>query len=79
VFAQQTLTNYLGGALDTTSYAAFGRVTLAFTDTFRLSGGLRYTSDRKTVDGASRATGGGLRCGQLPGWPGAALTQTRPG
>lgn len=54
VFAQQTLNNYLGGALDTTSYAAFGRVTLAFTDKFRLSGGLRYTNDRKTVDGASQ-------------------------
>lgn len=54
VFAQQTLNNYLGGKLDTKSYAAFGRVTLALTDTLRLSGGLRYTNDRKTVDGASR-------------------------
>ncbi|WP_277983255.1 TonB-dependent receptor [Sphingomonas faeni] len=54
VFAQQTLNNFLGGKLDTTSYAAFGRVTLAFTDKLRLSGGLRYTDDRKSVDGASQ-------------------------
>lgn len=33
--------------LDTTSYAAFGQVTYSITDTFRLTGGLRYTKDSK--------------------------------
>ncbi|MCW1985407.1 UNVERIFIED_ORG: iron complex outermembrane receptor protein [Sphingomonas sp. R1F5B] len=79
VFAQQTLTNYLGGALDTTSYAAFGRVTLAFTDTFRLSGGLRYTSDRKTVDGASQTLVAVCVAASCPGGLVLPYTQTPAG
>ncbi|PZN34785.1 MAG: TonB-dependent receptor [Proteobacteria bacterium] len=33
--------------LDTTSYAAFGQITYSITDTFRLTGGMRYTKDAK--------------------------------
>lgn len=33
--------------LNTESYAAFGQATYSLTDTFRLTGGLRYTSDTK--------------------------------
>jgi iron complex outermembrane recepter protein len=35
----------------TESYAAFGRVGYAFTDSFRLNGGLRFTDDHKSFDG----------------------------
>ncbi|MEQ6333929.1 TonB-dependent receptor domain-containing protein [Sphingobium sp. MK2] len=35
----------------TKSYAAFGQVTVPLTDGFRATGGVRYTSDKKTFDG----------------------------
>ena len=35
----------------TRSYAAFGRLTYSITDTFRLTGGLRYTYDKKSISG----------------------------
>jgi iron complex outermembrane receptor protein len=35
----------------TQSYAAFGRVGYAFTDSFRLNAGLRFTDDHKSFDG----------------------------
>lgn len=39
--------------LNTRSYAAFGQLIYSLTDTFRLSGGLRYTNERKTQDGVN--------------------------
>jgi iron complex outermembrane receptor protein len=36
--------------LETTSYAIFGQATYSLTDTFRLTGGLRYTQDNKKQD-----------------------------
>lgn len=36
--------------LDTRSFAAFGQATYSLTDNFRLTGGLRYTSDNKKQD-----------------------------
>lgn len=54
-FMQQTFANFQNGELGTRSFAAFGRLTWAITDTLRLSGGLRYTHDRKTVDGVSQS------------------------
>ncbi|MBT0668255.1 TonB-dependent receptor [Novosphingobium profundi] len=35
----------------TTSYAGFGQLTAHLTDRFRLIGGLRYTHDKKSIDG----------------------------
>jgi iron complex outermembrane recepter protein len=40
---------YLDNQPDTTSYAAFGRVTWAVTDRLRLTGGIRYTKDEKSA------------------------------
>ena len=37
--------------LSTRSYAAFARLNFAITDSFRLSAGLRYTDDKKTMGG----------------------------
>lgn len=37
--------------LRTRSYAAFGEATFSLTDRFRLTGGLRYTYERKLMDG----------------------------
>lgn len=37
--------------LNTRSYAAFGQLTYALTDALRLTGGLRYTDEKKTMDG----------------------------
>lgn len=50
-FHQQALTNFITGILETRSAAAFGRLTWNISDTLRLTGGLRYTDDRKTIDG----------------------------
>ena len=36
--------------LETTSYALFGQATYSLTDTFRLTGGVRYTEDNKKQD-----------------------------
>lgn len=36
---------------NTKSYAGFGQLTAHLTDTFRLVGGLRYTHDKKSIDG----------------------------
>lgn len=49
--SEQALSFYPTGKLGTTSLAAFGRLTYAITDSLRLTGGVRYTHDRKTVDG----------------------------
>jgi iron complex outermembrane receptor protein len=38
------------------SYAAFSQITYSVTDTFRLEGGLRYSSDLKRADGATTVT-----------------------
>ncbi|WCT79224.1 TonB-dependent receptor [Novosphingobium humi] len=53
-FSQQNLSNFLTGDLTTRSVAAFGRLTYAITDRLRLSGGIRYTNDRKTISGGSQ-------------------------
>ncbi|MBO9580447.1 MAG: TonB-dependent receptor [Sphingobium sp.] len=37
----------INSELDTASYAVFGQATYSVTDSFRLTGGLRYTSDNK--------------------------------
>ena len=37
----------VGGKLKTDAYAAFGQMTYAFADTARLTGGLRFTSDKR--------------------------------
>jgi iron complex outermembrane receptor protein len=42
--------------LSTKSYAAFGRLGYAITDNFRLTGGLRYTDDKKSMKGALSAS-----------------------
>jgi iron complex outermembrane recepter protein len=42
-------------APSTRSYSAFGRMGYAFTDTFRLNAGLRFTDDHKSFDGTLRA------------------------
>jgi len=39
----------------TESYAAFGRIGYAFTDSFRLNGGLRFTDDHKSFNGVLNA------------------------
>lgn len=39
------------GIFNTDSLAAFGQVTVPVTETFRLTGGLRYTTERKTLGG----------------------------
>ena len=45
---------YAGTDLDSESYAAFGQVDYALSDTLTLTGGLRYTKDRKSADEAIR-------------------------
>lgn len=52
-FSQQVLSSFPGGDLETTSVAAFGRLTYAITDALRVTGGVRYTHDKKTVGGSS--------------------------
>lgn len=42
------------GTLGTEALAAFGQVTFNLTDAFRLTGGLRYTSDRRTSDSLAK-------------------------
>lgn len=41
---------YQRGELDSEAYAAFGQATWAFSETMTLTGGLRYTQDRKSGD-----------------------------
>lgn len=53
-FNQQALAPLQNFDTGTISGAAFARMTVAPTDEFRVSGGLRYTHDRKTFDGASQ-------------------------
>lgn len=52
-FHQQALGNFITGRLKTRSAALFGRLTWNVSDTLRLTGGLRYTDDRKTIDGSA--------------------------
>lgn len=52
-FAQTVQSSYQDFKTTTRSYAAFARLTAKLTDRFRLTGGLRYTSDKKTMDGAA--------------------------
>ncbi len=40
----------INSELSTESYAAFGQATVSLSDTFRVTGGLRYTRDNKTQD-----------------------------
>jgi iron complex outermembrane receptor protein len=41
------------------TYAAFGQATYSITDSFRLTGGLRYSSNNKTANGCNCSAGGG--------------------
>lgn len=52
---------------NTTSWAAFGQLTANVTDRFRLIGGLRYTDDKKTMDGTQ--TTFVVLCGAADGIP----------
>lgn len=47
VFDQGSNGTRISSDLETDSYAAFGQATYSITDTFRLTGGVRYTSDTK--------------------------------
>jgi len=49
-FDQASNATLIQSALETTSYALFGQATWSLTDTFRLTGGLRYTQDNKKQD-----------------------------
>jgi iron complex outermembrane receptor protein len=49
-FDQASNATLIQSALDTRSYAIFGQATYSLTDTFRLTGGLRYTHDNKQQD-----------------------------
>jgi iron complex outermembrane receptor protein len=49
-FNQASNATLIQSQLETTSYAAFGQMTWSLTDTFRLTGGLRYTKDNKKQD-----------------------------
>lgn len=62
----------------TESLAAFGRLTLNFSDSFRLVGGLRYTDDKRDIDAFGTATSGVCReapvgrppnCSHVPTFP----------
>jgi iron complex outermembrane receptor protein len=56
-FTQDAFNSHANYDIDTKSYAAFGRLTYKVTDQFRVTGGLRYTSDDKSaVIGAYRIT-----------------------
>ena len=48
--------------LSTEAYAAFGELTYSLTDALRLTGGLRYTDEKKTVDGHRYALFGSSAC-----------------
>jgi iron complex outermembrane receptor protein len=48
--------------LSTEAYAAFGELTYSLTDALRLTGGLRYTDEKKTVDGHRYALFGSGAC-----------------
>ena len=41
------------------TYAAFGQVTYSITDSFRVTGGLRYSSNQKSANGCNCSAGGG--------------------
>jgi len=46
-------------SLDTTSYAVFGELSFALTDSTQLTGGVRYTEDERELDGRILPLGGG--------------------
>lgn len=48
--------------LNTRAYAAFGEATYSLSDSFRLTAGLRYTDETKTVDAHRYARKGSLAC-----------------
>jgi iron complex outermembrane recepter protein len=52
-FAQTVQSSYQDFETTTRSYAAFARLTAKLTDRFRVTGGIRYTDDNKTMDGAA--------------------------
>lgn len=64
-------TNFIAD-LNTRAYAAFGELTYSLADSFRLTGGLRYTDETKKVDGYRYVRPGALACpvgGNAPyGW-----------
>ncbi|OYX46522.1 MAG: hypothetical protein B7Y87_02635, partial [Sphingomonadales bacterium 32-64-22] len=48
--------------LNTRAYAGFGELTYSLTDSFRVTAGLRYTDETKTVDAHRYAKKGSLAC-----------------
>jgi iron complex outermembrane receptor protein len=50
LFDQRSNATLIQSDLDTTSYAGFGQLTYSLTDTFRVTGGIRYTKDNKKQD-----------------------------
>ncbi len=48
--------------LNTRAYAAFGELTYSLTDSFRVTGGLRYTNETKAVDAHRYTFKGSLGC-----------------
>lgn len=49
-FDQASNSTLIQSELDTKSFAVFGQATFSLTDTFRLTGGIRYTHDNKKQD-----------------------------
>jgi iron complex outermembrane recepter protein len=59
---------HVASDLNTHAYAAFGQVTFSLTDQFRLTGGLRYTSDQRSQDNFTKlAVAPSLACSAPPG------------
>ena len=75
-FNQQALAPVQDLNTGTKSKAGFARITLAPTDSFRISGGVRYTEDEKSFDGVSRIliSACGLSS-PIPACPNAPLIQ----
>lgn len=76
---QQAVATFQSYVAKTDSYAGFGSLTWAVTDAFRLTGGARYTHDKKTFDGSTSANT--HLCGSSYAFPGCmntALNQPFP-
>lgn len=57
---------YIDATLDTDSYAAFGEVTYALTPTTKLTGGVRYTKDKRQLGGGYAALVNGVAGTLIP-------------
>lgn len=54
--------NVSDGSVDNKSYAAYAQISYKITDAFSLSGGLRYTEDKRQLVSHNRAGPGGVIC-----------------